>query len=188
MNRACQRQTQVFDFPVRAMIAPAPAPSVRRTTIRARQTCLCGEDGAEMIVSRRCRSDAATVKGIPVRIPMNRTASKTSESTFGLLRANQSTSSSDRCKNHRFRKKTQVIRTALRRQHLPCPRATLNRIRPRLMRDSVATSLIEFGRDRPIAANGLGHDCCRAACQSSQSSSFVQSKLNSGMRMHGRAR
>ena len=98
MNRACQRQTQVFDLPVRAMIAPAPAPSVRRTTIRARQTCLCGEDGAEMIASRRCRSDAATVKGIPLRIPTKRTSSKTRESQSGLLRSDQSpTAHSKKC-------------------------------------------------------------------------------------------
>ena len=36
MNRACQRQTQVFDLPVRALIAPVPDPAAenRMTLLR----------------------------------------------------------------------------------------------------------------------------------------------------------
>ena len=49
MNRSCQRQTQVFDLPVATMIALVPIPSADKMMIRARQTCFCGEDGAEMI-------------------------------------------------------------------------------------------------------------------------------------------
>ena len=44
-----------------------------------------------MIASSRLRSDNETVKSIPVRIPLNRTSSKTRESKFGLLRSGQST-------------------------------------------------------------------------------------------------
>ena len=42
MKRSCQRQTQVFDFPVRRMISLVPTPSALNSTISARQTCLCG--------------------------------------------------------------------------------------------------------------------------------------------------
>jgi hypothetical protein len=51
MNRSCQRRTQVFDLPVDAMIAPVPTPSADNSTIRARQTRFCGEEGAEMTAS-----------------------------------------------------------------------------------------------------------------------------------------
>ena len=61
MNRACQRQTQVFDLPVRAMIALVPNPAAENKMTLARQTCFCGEDGAEMIASSRCRSDTKTM-------------------------------------------------------------------------------------------------------------------------------
>jgi hypothetical protein len=39
MNRACQRQTQVFDVPVWRMISFVPTPSAESRTIPARQTC-----------------------------------------------------------------------------------------------------------------------------------------------------
>ena len=42
MKRSCQRQTQVFDLPVRRMISLVPTPSALNRTISARQTCLCG--------------------------------------------------------------------------------------------------------------------------------------------------
>jgi len=61
MNRSCQRQTQVFDLPVDAMIALVPVPSADNRPIRARQTCFCGEEGAEMIASSRARSVGVTV-------------------------------------------------------------------------------------------------------------------------------
>ena len=91
MNRSCQRQTQVFDLPVADMIALVPIPSADNRMIRARQTCFCGEDGAEMTASRRRRSVGETANSIPVRITLNRTYSKTWESKFGLLRSGQST-------------------------------------------------------------------------------------------------
>ena len=43
MKRSCQRQTQVLDLPVAAMIAEVPRPSAVSRMIRARQTCFCGE-------------------------------------------------------------------------------------------------------------------------------------------------
>jgi hypothetical protein len=42
MNRACQRQTVVFDFPVAAMTAFAATPAALSSTILARQTCFRG--------------------------------------------------------------------------------------------------------------------------------------------------
>ena len=41
-KRSCQRQTQVFDLPVRRMISIVPTPSALNSTISARQTCFCG--------------------------------------------------------------------------------------------------------------------------------------------------
>ena len=41
-KRSCQRQTQVFDLPVRRMISTVPTPSAVSRTISARQTCFCG--------------------------------------------------------------------------------------------------------------------------------------------------
>jgi hypothetical protein len=38
-NRACQRQTVGFDWPVRRTISIVPTPSALSSTIRARQTC-----------------------------------------------------------------------------------------------------------------------------------------------------
>ena len=42
MNRSCQRQTQVFDLPVRRMISLVPTPSALERMIAARQACFCG--------------------------------------------------------------------------------------------------------------------------------------------------
>ena len=53
MNRSCQRQTQVLDLPVSAMIAEVPRPSPLRSTIRARQTCFCGLLGSATIAHNR---------------------------------------------------------------------------------------------------------------------------------------
>ena len=36
---SCQRQTQVFDLPVRRMISTVPRPSAVNSTISARQAC-----------------------------------------------------------------------------------------------------------------------------------------------------
>jgi len=74
------------------MIDVVPAPSALRSTMRQRQTCFCGEDGFEMTASSRDRSSLETVKDIPVRISMTRTANARAESQFGLLRHVQSTS------------------------------------------------------------------------------------------------
>ena len=41
MNRSCQRQTQVFDLPVRRMISLVPTPSALERMIAARQACFC---------------------------------------------------------------------------------------------------------------------------------------------------
>jgi hypothetical protein len=38
-KRSCQRQTQVFDLPVRRMISTVPRPSAVNSTISARQAC-----------------------------------------------------------------------------------------------------------------------------------------------------
>ena len=73
MNRSCQRQTQVFDLPVSAMIAEVPRPSALRRTIRARQTCFCGALGSATIASNRWRSRDEIVKEMPLRMPQTRT-------------------------------------------------------------------------------------------------------------------
>jgi DNA-binding transcriptional LysR family regulator len=61
MNRSCRRQTQVAGLPVADMIALVPVPSADKSTIRARQTYFCGEDGAELIAARRRRSLGDTI-------------------------------------------------------------------------------------------------------------------------------
>src|SRR5215210_1309766 len=38
-KRSCQRQTQVFDLPVRRMISTVPSPPAESSTISARQAC-----------------------------------------------------------------------------------------------------------------------------------------------------
>ena len=66
-KRSCQRQTQVLDLPVSAMMAFVPTPSPLRRTIRARQTCFCGLRGAAAMSHSRLRSAAYRVK--VMRIP-----------------------------------------------------------------------------------------------------------------------
>ena len=73
MNRACQRQTVVFDVPVAAMTAFVPTPSALSSTIRARQTCFCGVFRSETRASSRWRSASPRVMNIPVRMPQRRT-------------------------------------------------------------------------------------------------------------------
>lgn len=92
MNRSCQRQTQVLDLPVAAMVAAVPAPSVLKRTIRQRQTCFWGEDVRKTIASSQDRSSPEIVKETPVRITMARTTNPKTEAQFGLLRDVQSTS------------------------------------------------------------------------------------------------
>ena len=69
MNLSCQRQTQVFDLPVAAMMAFVPKPSAVRTTIHARQTCFWGVLPSATMISRRRRSAAETEMEIPLRMP-----------------------------------------------------------------------------------------------------------------------
>jgi hypothetical protein len=86
MNRSCQRQTQVLDLDVAAMIDVVPAPSALRSTMRQRQTCFYGEDGFEITVSSRDLSSLETLNDIPVRIRVTRTANTETEPQFGLRR------------------------------------------------------------------------------------------------------
>ena len=67
-NRSCQRQTQVFDLPVRRMIATVPTPSALESTIAARQTCFCEALRSLLIASSRPRTDRVIVMEIPVRM------------------------------------------------------------------------------------------------------------------------
>ena len=85
MNRACQRQMQVFDLPVAALIAIVPSPSSLNRMIRARQTCFCRLQGAATIACNRKRSAKDTVKEIPVRIRLNRIFWVQWESQIGLF-------------------------------------------------------------------------------------------------------
>ena len=57
MNRSCQRQTQVFDLPVRRMISLVPTPSALERMIAARQACFCEALRSLVIASRRPRTD-----------------------------------------------------------------------------------------------------------------------------------
>jgi hypothetical protein len=85
MNRSCQRQTQVFDLPVAAMMAFVPRPSAVRSTIRARQTCFCRVLPSATMASRRRRSAAVTEMEIPLRMPQTRTRRSERESRSGLF-------------------------------------------------------------------------------------------------------
>jgi hypothetical protein len=57
MNRSCQRQTQVFDLPVRRMISLVPTPSALERMIAARQACFCEALRSLVIASSRPRTD-----------------------------------------------------------------------------------------------------------------------------------
>ena len=57
MNRACQRQTQGFDLPVRRMIPAVPKPSAVARMMPARHTCFCG------LSVRDHRFQSGTIRG-----------------------------------------------------------------------------------------------------------------------------
>src|SRR4051812_17094360 len=85
MNRSCQRQTQVFDLPVRRMIWLVPTPSALERMIAARQACFCEALRSLVIASSRPRTDRVIVMEIPVRMRQTRTATETEESQSGLF-------------------------------------------------------------------------------------------------------
>ena len=85
MNRSCQRQTQVFDLPVRRMISLVPTPSALERMIAARQACFCEALRSLVIASSRPRTDRVIVMEIPVRMRQTRTATETEESQSGLF-------------------------------------------------------------------------------------------------------
>lgn len=85
MNRSCQRQTQVFDLPVRRMISLVPTPSALERMIAARQACFCEALRSLVIASSRPRTDRVIVMEIPVRMHQTRTATETGESQSGLF-------------------------------------------------------------------------------------------------------
>ena len=83
--RSCQRQTQVFDLPVRRMISLVPTPSALERMIAARQACFCEALRSLVIASSRPRTDRVIVMEIPVRMRQTRTATETEESQSGLF-------------------------------------------------------------------------------------------------------
>ena len=85
MNRSCQRQTQVFDFPVRRMISFVPTPFALKSTIAVRQACFCGELPSLITVSRRSWVDVVTVMDIPASMRQTRTSAVPGESPSGLF-------------------------------------------------------------------------------------------------------
>jgi hypothetical protein len=93
MNRSCQRQTQVFDLPVRRMISLVPTPSALERMIAARQACFCEALRSLVIASSRPRTDRVIVMEIPVRMRQTRTATETGESQSGLFCQAKTTSS-----------------------------------------------------------------------------------------------
>ena len=80
MNRSCQRQTQVFDLPVAAMIATVPRPSSVRRMIRACQTCFCGDPRAATSALSRALSAEVTSISLPMHMPECRTMKHSCES------------------------------------------------------------------------------------------------------------
>jgi hypothetical protein len=85
MNRSCQRQTQVFDLPVRRMISLLPTPSALERMIAARQACFCEALRSLVIASSRPRTDRVIVMEMPVRMRQTRTATEIEESQSRLL-------------------------------------------------------------------------------------------------------
>ncbi len=83
-NRSCQRQTQVFDVPVRRMISFVPTPSAVKSTIWPRHTCFCGALRSLIKAKSRSRSFAETVNDIPVRIHQTRILRVRRESVIGF--------------------------------------------------------------------------------------------------------
>src|ERR1017187_1284030 len=92
MKRSCQRQTQVFDLPVRRMISLVPTPSPLNRTISARQTCLCGALRSRASALRRRRSEGLRVMEIPVCMHQTRMHPVSWESPPGFKCQTQSTS------------------------------------------------------------------------------------------------
>jgi len=76
MNRSCQRQTQVFDLPVRRMISCVPTLSALNRMIAARHTCFWAALRSRTAPSRRRRSPGLSVKDIPVRMRQTRTGAQ----------------------------------------------------------------------------------------------------------------
>ena len=68
MNRACQRQTQGLDLPVRRMISAVPKPSAVARMIPARHTCFCGLFRSATTDSNRTRSAVLTSMVMSLRI------------------------------------------------------------------------------------------------------------------------
>ena len=93
-KRSCQRQTQVFDVPVRRMISTVPRPAAESSTISARQTCFCGAFRLLTIPSSRPRSEALRTIEMPGRIPQTRMPPSRPESPPGLACQVRSTSRS----------------------------------------------------------------------------------------------
>jgi hypothetical protein len=93
VKRSCQRQTQVFDLPVRRMISLVPTPSALNSTISARQTCLCGALRSRVSTFRRRRSAGLRVMEIPVRMRQTRMRPIPWESPPGFKCQTRSTSS-----------------------------------------------------------------------------------------------
>jgi len=96
MKRSCQRQTQVFDLPVRRMTSLVPIPSALNRTISARQTCLCGALRSCTTTFRRRRSAGLRVMEMPVRMRQTRMRPVRWESPPGFKCQTQPTSSAHR--------------------------------------------------------------------------------------------
>jgi hypothetical protein len=82
---ACQRQTQVLDLSVSAMMAEVPRPSPLRGQYEPASPCFCGLQGAATIACKRCRSLTETVKEMPLRMHQTRTPPRKTESIIGLF-------------------------------------------------------------------------------------------------------
>jgi hypothetical protein len=80
MNRSCQRQTQVFDLPVRRIISLVPMPSALSSTIIARQACFWVALRSLATASRRWRSDGVIAIETPVRMHQTRICTDRGES------------------------------------------------------------------------------------------------------------
>ena len=72
MNRSCQRQTQVFDLPVRRMISLVPTPSALERMIAARQACFCEALRSLVIASRQAADGAASHRDGKFAVPCAR--------------------------------------------------------------------------------------------------------------------
>ena len=93
-KRSCQRQTVVFDLPVKVMTPVVPTPSEVRRMIRARHACFCEVLRSATMASRRRRSAAETEIVIPLRMPQTLMREGRRESQSGLFCFGHSTSRS----------------------------------------------------------------------------------------------